>query len=209
MLKVFTFFVSCLIGQQIHAAQLVISEGNLIGATGVQVGQTLYNVSFIDGSCIDIFTGCNQQHHFTFSDLSDANIASQALLEQVLINLPAPNTFDDDPEKSNLCSNSGLCVYFTPYDLAVNTELAGNPLEVLVSSAFNRSKETESSSPDGVGHQSFSRTEDLAITNTGNLVGYAVWTPANPVPIPASGLTMISALALLFGARYTRHDKTS
>ncbi len=39
------------------AATLTVTDGKLAGATGVAVSGSLYDVSFIDGSCADLFSG--------------------------------------------------------------------------------------------------------------------------------------------------------
>lgn len=43
------------------ASLLIDSNGILIGATGVQVGGNSYDVSFVDGSCVTLFSGCERQ----------------------------------------------------------------------------------------------------------------------------------------------------
>lgn len=42
------------------AATLIIdADGELSGATGVDIGGLLFDVRFVDGSCITVFGGCN------------------------------------------------------------------------------------------------------------------------------------------------------
>jgi hypothetical protein len=66
------------------AATITTDEfGKLIGAHGVNVGGTLYDVEFNDASCAEIFSGCDSLNDFDFTTQSAALAASQALLDQV------------------------------------------------------------------------------------------------------------------------------
>ena len=66
-----------------QAAAPVVVAGELVGATGVNVGGTVYDVQFVDGSCIDVYGGCDEVSDFPFTTLADATLAAQALLDQV------------------------------------------------------------------------------------------------------------------------------
>jgi len=80
-----------------NGATLTVTGGGLLaGATGVNVGGTLYDVEFVDGSCIALFDGCDAITDFEFTTESAAVAASQALLDQVFLNVPQ-GTFDDTP----------------------------------------------------------------------------------------------------------------
>ena len=68
-----------------NAATLNVVGGQLIGASGVNVAGTLYDVEFKYGSCVDIFDGCDSNSDFDFTSISEANIAAQAVLDQVFI----------------------------------------------------------------------------------------------------------------------------
>ena len=95
-------------------------DGILTGATDVDVGGTLYDVQFLDGSCISLFTGCdNATDDFPFTTEADALIAAQALLDQVFTDTPL-GQFDSDVDQTNGCTNSGLgfCGVFIPYAFA-------------------------------------------------------------------------------------------
>ncbi len=58
----------------------VDADGLLIGATGLNVGGTLFDIRFLDGSCIDIFDGCDETSDFAFTDLNSAAAAATVLL---------------------------------------------------------------------------------------------------------------------------------
>ncbi len=51
-----------------NAVVLNVSDGQFLGATGVDVGGTLYDVTFVDGTCITLFDGCNEIADFDFTD---------------------------------------------------------------------------------------------------------------------------------------------
>ena len=65
------------------AATLNIVGGQLMGASNVLVGGNSYDVQFIEGTCIDLYNGCDEASDFTFQTEAAAILASQALHEQV------------------------------------------------------------------------------------------------------------------------------
>jgi hypothetical protein len=58
-------------------------SGELTAATGVIVNGATYDVAFVDGTCRDLFSGCDSSDDFAFTTQSDALAAAQALYEQV------------------------------------------------------------------------------------------------------------------------------
>ena len=91
-------------------------EVALVGANGVNVGGTLYDVEFRNApgdSCIGLFTGCDQPTDFVFQTESLARAASQALLDQVFTDSALGN-FDSEPALTQGCTNSSLCAAATP-----------------------------------------------------------------------------------------------
>ena len=100
-----------------QAATFDVIGGQLFGASGVDVGGTLYDVEFLDGSCITLFNGCDDVSDFTFQTSLAASVASQALLDQVFLDGPLGN-FDSSPNLTNGCSiglASTRCWSLTPY----------------------------------------------------------------------------------------------
>ena len=78
------------------AATLVIDgSGELTGVSGLNVGGTFYDVSFLEGTCIGIFSGCDSTTDFAFDTLASATLAGQALLDQVFS--PSNPTYDSVP----------------------------------------------------------------------------------------------------------------
>src|SRR6476646_4971763 len=67
----------------VSATTQIVSGGKLTGATSVDVNGTLYDVEFLDGSCITVFGGCDSVSDLAFNTDGDASAAAQALLDQV------------------------------------------------------------------------------------------------------------------------------
>ena len=115
------------------AVLLIDSNDELTGADDVQVGSQLYSVRFVEGSCESVFSGCDAASDFTFQTLPDAQAASLALLEQVLLDTGA-GQFDSIPELTFGCEPLNTpfavpqCWILTPF--AVQSGIPPSFLEV-------------------------------------------------------------------------------
>lgn len=90
-------------------AELVVVEGEVIGAVDVKVLGVTYNVSFVDGSCIDVFNGCDDAAaDFPFNS-EDSQTASTALRSLIMGTLPRPL-----PATYRGCSLTNQCLIRTP-----------------------------------------------------------------------------------------------
>ena len=86
LLGAFCAAMFSLITVSTNAATLIIdNQDQLRGALRVDVNGFLFDVEFINSSCIGAFDGCNDATNFTFQTVDDATAASQALFDQVLI----------------------------------------------------------------------------------------------------------------------------
>ena len=94
------------------ATQVTDGSGHLTGATGVTVGSSTYDVSFVDGTCSGLFGGCDSASDFAFQTQADGQAAADALLAQVLT-----GSFDTDYTLTSGCATNGsaLCALFVPY----------------------------------------------------------------------------------------------
>lgn len=95
-------------------AQLQVSNGILMGARSVSVGTQVFDVTFSAGCAQTLFT-CNTG--YVFSSQGEAAAASQALLDQVLLDKDG-YFFDSAPGLTHGCVPSldwGTCNVLTPF----------------------------------------------------------------------------------------------
>lgn len=175
---------------KVSAATVIIDDsGKLSGATDVIVNGLSYNVTLADSSCEQLFFGCNESSDFVFQTIETATAASQALLDQVLIDFAAPDSFDSNPEKMFGCTNSGLCRALTVYAL---TTTSGTIAGV---TADNNAVNANDIVTLNIGIGSQTNLADVSIAT------YAVWV-ANPVPVPPSLPLFMFAFAGLMLSKY-------
>ena len=196
---------------QINANGTVVYNGNtynnvpiLNGATGVVVGDSIYDVRFVDGTCGSLFTNCGASGGaaFAFTDSTSASAAAQALFDQVF-SLTAngqPIYYDWNPFLAG-CGNFALCQSLIPY---LNTNGS-----VFADSAVNYSQGYGDSNDRvnlGVNLGSPSNTD----TSIYDSVTYAVFTRTGAVtaavPEPATWAMMLLGFgAIAFQTRRKRH----
>ena len=175
--------VALLTGPMAAQAVTLQIDGNgiLTGASDVDVGGTLYDVQFLDGSCISLFTGCDSAtDDFAFTTTADALIAGQALLDQVFTDTPL-GQFDSDVALTNGCTNSpfGFCAVNIPYAVS-NGVVDLVDVENFFLEDFDRVLQFSSD-------QILDTTPNPAVT-------YAVWSLAS---VPEPGTLALLGLGLL------------
>jgi hypothetical protein len=187
----------------VNAATVVMSGGQLIGATGVEVNGASYDVAFLDGSCNSLYNGCTG---LPFTTSSEGLAASQALIDQVMIpqNINPGNSYLINGIDDLISSSFYVAIIMTPVtesgglgavnvrsvqfiDSGVRAELSAGELPY---PAYGKaSDQTSSTSP-------FSYSDIAMVDEV-----YAVWTPAavSAVPLPAAAWLFGSALLGLIG----------
>lgn len=167
-----------------------IQYDQLVGATGIEVGNEFYQVQFIDSSCILLFDNCDETSDFFFTDVQSAHAANLALLEQVLLDLPS-GQFDSQPELTNGCYSLSRCSIVTP----VGT--VAPQLEVFPAVFLTNKADLLQDIHTGAG--STFRASDFSLRNSSaDTLTYALWRKDTgsgvSVPIPASIFLLCSAL---------------
>lgn len=155
------------------AATPTVSGGQLLGASGVVVDGSSFDIAFLDGTCISLYNGCDAVSDFTFQTSAAALLASQALLDQVF--LDGANLFDTTPALTFGCTSVTNCIALTPYGFT------SGAVSVLIARALNGAGPGGNSAG-----AAFATTPTQDLTPSPNVV-YAVWTP---VPEPGSALLM-------------------
>lgn len=172
----------------------VDGDGALLGATLVDVNGALYDVTFKDGTCAELFDGCDDPYtDFAFHTRADALAAGQSLLNQVLLDI-ALGDFDSRPQLTNGIESEIAGNLFIPYELVDFGRLVRGFV------ATNSAREEE----DRVGPR-----DALVVINSLNDVAsvYAVFTArSQTVAEPATLLMLLPILGLLvaWGNRQSR-----
>jgi hypothetical protein len=172
-----------------QSATLSVVGGQLHGASDVLVDGSLYDVQFHDGTCIDLYNGCDEASDFTFQTATAAFSATIALLNQVFSDGPL-GLFDSDPTLTEGCLSSaiptgGYCAISTPF--AVGSGVASLNARILYnffSDPFPAPGEDFDTTATITGHRIDRPAYGLV---TGNYGVYAVWAP---VPEPSTALLL-------------------
>lgn len=172
-----TAFVSV---SQAAVLELIVENGQLMGADNVSVGGSLYDVRFLDGTCIDLFNGCDENTVFTFNTEGDARLAATALIDTVFVD-GADGLFDMTPSLTYGCESLD-CGVITPYQ-------GIDSMVFLAVEAFN-----DNPVGDGVFGASWSPFQDL--TGFPSYV-FADWSvsSADAVSAPSASIILLMSIA--------------
>jgi hypothetical protein len=175
-----------------QALVLDVQNGTLMGASGVEVGGSLYDVQFKDGSCYSLFNMCHSSL-FAFHTRAEAISASQALLAQVFLD-GLQGSFDSLPNLTHGCENTlpSRCAISTPYD-TYHYSSSHQLYNVLAWNAL--SDDVVLVLPGAV----FDRDTTSFPTDT-----FAVWSAEGTVPEPSSLASLGIGLAAMSAGRRRR-----
>ncbi|TQV74314.1 PEP-CTERM sorting domain-containing protein [Denitrobaculum tricleocarpae] len=210
MKKIYAFAISTFVGvaatfgftSNAHATVILdIVDGQLVGAQNVNVSGTLYDVSFTDGTCIGLFSGCdNAASDFTFTSFQTAFEAATALLEQVFQDT-AEGLFSSDPELTRGCEGLAVCWSSIPYQVT-----SANRFEAMIARNF---------ADNAVDFASGSFTQPSLDYFTFTSDTFAVFSLASggPIQVDEPGTLLLFGVALLglgvASRRGRRHEETS
>ena len=184
------FLVFSLYASGASAAILTVNgDGLLTGAQNVIVEGNAYDVMFVTGLCSDVFDGCDEVSDFFFQNEAIAVAASQALLDQVIIDGPL-GAFDTDPLLTETCNTTGsspLCFISTPYGFS---NPAPGLTEILTGAAVNAAE------PNMIGAVDFAGPGTLNTDPAAGTTGLAVWMES-AAQIPVSSTATLLGLGLL------------
>ena len=176
---------------------IIDAAGQLTGAMNVNVGGTLYDVTFMDGTCTALFSPCDATSDFDFPDLATAELAPQALLDQVLIDDPT-GQYDSDPSQTTGCDDTS-CEILVPYGF-----LSFDPSKILAVSAFNAAMPNIFHEFDHINGVGFTRTDDTTLISR---FTYALFAHTPPTSIPEPGTLLLFAVGLAFLAVFGRRRR--
>lgn len=201
LLKIIFVFICSMSCSLAHATENFTwgSNGKLLGATGIQVGTSFYDMTFIDGTCAEIFSGCDELSDFSFRTESDALRARDAL-QKILVDGPN-GLFSSKPDLVSGCNNSDICAFYIPFAIPSRRNLA---TEVKFVNEGSNSK---------YGDHTVIADFDIDSTTKGNTAStYIVWTPSeirqsSAIPEPSTTSLLMCSLLALF-ARIKRQTAT-
>lgn len=195
-----------LLANDARAQTLDIQAGRLMGAFGVQVNGTFYDVAFVDGTCVSLFDGCDEPSDFVVNDLEDSIAFAQAI-ENIW---NSNDSFDREPELTNGCGNPHICFIYTPIHFDADPNMVrvrrALNLKTIDSESVYAYKPVDKNTV-FVNHEPEGPNDPLPNFDA----TYAVWSlSAAPEPVPSSGAlaqVVIVLSLLLLGARSMRREK--
>ena len=207
---VFGVFLTLILSTSAYSATLVIEDGQLVGADGIAFDGYTGSVRFVEGSCAELFNGCDESSDFVFEALTSTNTeardlalsANSALLAQVF---DANPLYDINIELTSGCAAGTFvdlifCGIITPYYYLGNNRF-------VTASMVNRDDNSQLDQVGyGQGYDSTFSTIPLNPDQPDRLV-YANWTVV-PVPVPEPAAVWLFGSGLIGLIGIARRKKT-
>ena len=176
-----------------HAATYTFNgSGQLTGATGVDVSGTLYDVTFEEGSCAAVFSGCDEvSDDLDFDTKAAAEAAANSIGLQIF---EKGDLYDTDPETTFGCTFLLSCEFQIPY--AVGGGVAEAPLGAIF-------RNVNDGFADGIPFSEASLIDTASEPVFASRTVWAKFTQAAPapVPLPAPVLLLMGGLVGLGALR--------
>lgn len=167
------------------AAILTDGANQLVGATGVAINGAFYDVTFVDSSCVLLFSGCDAGSDLDFQHQTSAQAAGQAIMDQIY----TPNAFYDlNPEQTTGVIDFSIGAIVIPYGIPV---VSGNldVVQVLNYGGINDSSDTVMNCLSCLNENDDTGNHDRRV--------YALFNEVGTVPLPGSWLLFLGGLASL------------
>lgn len=197
--------------------KLVVENGILMGADNVLVKGSyysggLYNVRFLDGTCAELFSGCDENSDFLPGSMNRSGLgyAVKALGDYVFVD-GVEGQFDSDSRLTNGCvrvERKNQCGVYAPYEYVLDSD---GVFKLLTLSGVNANSVELGFEFDYGGRDRFFEYNVLVYDNVersafaGVQVTWAVWSVATEVSAPGAGLMMLLGIAGLLVSR--RHKQ--
>lgn len=172
---------------------------SLLGADNVKVNDAFYDVRFVDGTCFAVFNDCDGADDFMFSTFTAARAASQALLDQVFVDVADFGWFDAIPALTDGCTGAVRCIIRTPYS---TVDYRDGTNGFLAASGVNHKNDSK----DLVGSVEitggYNRFEDFGI----RFDSLAVWSKVVEASAPSTAIMMLMSISGLLRFRRTKQS---
>lgn len=121
MVRIHLFILTFLLSTGAAATPMLTTDGsgNVTGATGLEADGATYSMEFVDGSCIELFDGCDSNADFIVPGTGD--VTHGALLDTFYDAFIAPIRSSFDPDSLDAapwlaigCDDQLVCNTFAP-----------------------------------------------------------------------------------------------
>ncbi len=169
------------------APVLDVVGGQLQGAFMLDIDGTSFDVEFVDGTCIGVFDGCDDQGDFVIQTRDTARLAAEALFSFVFIDDPSLGAFDSDPTLTLGCAAATTsCSVILPFGISVRDPARRDAIFIINRDPMFGGDFTN------VTPNLLPSDDTIPLTAV-----YARFTESNPAPVPVPSTISLFATGLL------------